>query len=229
MKRLLIIILFAALAVSAFGLDVDLSAGGGMTLGGFSATEYYEDYLVVFDVLKIQDVTAPFGFMAWVDATYGTAAIGFRANGNVHTTTTSDGFLGPDSSEGDTDQRWGYLSISLMGRYPFALGPVSLFPLLGIEYDLNLYWKDAAGADLKAGLPQEEKAWLNQLWFKAGVGADIALWKGLFVRPLVLLGFKTLNADERATIQTAIDSGGANVARKTNFVIEAGVQAGWRF
>ncbi len=229
MKRLLVIVLLAALAVSAFGLDIDLSAGAGMTFGGFTATQYYEDYLVIYDELKIQGATAPFGFMTWFDATYGTVAVGFRANGNIHTTTTSDGFFGPDSSEADTDQRWGYLSISLMGRYPFALGPVSLFPLLGIEYDLNLYWKDAAGADLKAGLPDAEKAWLNQVWFKAGAGADIVLWKNLFVRPLVLLGFKVLNADERETIQTAVDSGGANVARKTNFVIEAGVQAGWRF
>jgi hypothetical protein len=227
MKRLLIVTLFAALAVSAFGID--LSVGAGMSVGGFSATEYYEDYLVIYDVLKIQDVTVPYGVMAWFDATYGTVAVGFRANGNVHTTITSDGFLGPDSSETDTDERWGYLSFALLGRYPFALGPLSLFPLLGIEYDLNLYWKDVDGGDLKAALPEEEKAWLNQVWFKAGVGADIVLSKGLFVRPLVLLGFKVLNADERETLQNAIDPGGANVARKTNFVLEAGVQAGWRF
>lgn len=227
MKKLAIVALLAALAAPSFAID--LGAGGGVTVGGFWASQYYEDYLVIYDVLKIAGATAPFGVSAWFDATYGVASLGFRANGNTRTTTTSDGFFGPAESTSDDDNRSGYLAFSLLGRYPFALGPVSLFPLLGIEYDLNLYWKDAAGADLKAGLPDAEKAWLNQVWFKAGAGADFVLWKNLFVRPLVLLGFKALNADERETIQTAIDSGGANVARKTNFVLEAGVQAGWRF
>ena len=92
------------------------------------------------------------------------------------------------------------------GPLPFALGPVSLFPLLGIEYDLNLYLKDADGTDLKAGLTDQEKADLNQFWFKAGAGADFVVYKGLYVRPLVLMGFKLLTRENGRRSRTAIDA-----------------------
>ena len=134
-----------------------------------------------------------------------------------------------NTSESDVDGRAGYLSFSLLGRYPFALGPVSIFPLLGMEYDLNLYYQDIDGNDLKARFPDQEKADLNQFWFKAGVAADIALYKGLSARSQALLGFKLLNQGEKADLQDAIDNYGATTARMTEFVFKGGVQAGWRF
>ena len=54
------------------------------------------------------------------------------------------------------------------------------------------------------------------------------MYKGLYVRPLVLLGFKLLNQGEKDAIANAITAG-STIARKTDFVMEAGVQAGWRF
>jgi hypothetical protein len=227
MKKLLLVALLAGVTTGVFGLD--LSAGIGGNVGGFWATSYYEDYFIIFDVYKDQYVTVPLGFSAWFDANYGMAAIGFRANGNTHNTLTTDGLGGPDSTETDDDASSGFLTFMVLGRYPFSLGPVTLFPLLGIEYDQNLYWKDVDGTDLKASLTDEEKGYLNQFWFKAGAGADITLYKGLFVRPLMLLSFKVLNADERDDVQKAIDDGGANTARKTDFILEGGVQVGWRF
>ena len=66
----------------------------------------------------------------------------------------------------------------------------ALFPLLGIEYDLNLYWK-GRGRERPEGLPHRPgEGDLNQFWFKAGVGADFTVYKGLYIRPLALLGFK---------------------------------------
>jgi hypothetical protein len=227
MKKLLPVILLLCLATAAFGLE--FSAGAGATVGGFWQTEYYEDYVVIYDERKIMDATVAVSFSAWFDAMYGMASIGFRANGLTHRTITNVGPFAPAGSESDTDERWGYLSFSLLGRYPFALGPVRLFPLLGIEYDLNLYHKDSDGTDLKASLTDEEKGYLNQFWFKFGVGADITLSKRLYVRPLALIGFKFLNAAEKQVIQDAIDTGGASVARKTDLVFAGGVQVGWRF
>jgi hypothetical protein len=81
-------------------------------------------------------------------------------------------------------------------KYPFALNPLSLFPLFGIEYDLILYYKDETGAYL-------DTTDLSQFWFKLGVGADIVVYKGLYVRPQALLGFKLHDQDERDWQETA--------------------------
>ncbi|MCX7030022.1 MAG: hypothetical protein NTU62_07870 [Spirochaetes bacterium] len=186
-----------------------------MTVGSFSQTAYCEEYLV-WDSRKDVQTTVPFGFSAYFDATYGVAAVGFRANGNTHTKTTQVILGTTIISDADDENSAGFLSLSLLGKYPFALGPVSLFPLFGIKYDL------------KAPLTDQEKADLNQFWFKAGVGADIRILKGLYVRPQVLLGFKLLSQAEREQIETRLGDG-ATVARKTDFVFEGGVQAGWRF
>jgi hypothetical protein len=230
MKRLFVVALLAALAVSAFGID--LSAGAGATVGGFSQTTYFEPYTFLiwtFDTYQATVANTPFAFSAYFDATYAMAEFGFRANGDPHRTIKTVDGATIDTNETDLDQRSGFFSFSLLGRYPFALGPISLFPLLGIEYDLNLYLKAADGTDLKAALPEEERPWLNQFWFKAGVGADVAMYKGLYIRPLVLLGFKVLNPGEKSDLQDAIDNNGVTTARTTDFVFEAGVQAGWRF
>jgi hypothetical protein len=224
MKKLMAASLLLCLAAEVFAIE--LSAGGGMTVGSLSQTAYYEQY--IFDTWKIADTTVPFGFQAYFDATYGMAAIGFTMNGNTHTVSTITFGASTVTTPSDDDNRSGFLSFSLLGRYPFTLGPVSIFPLAGIEFDMNLYWKDVDGNDLKASLTDQEKADLNRFWFTFGVGSDIGLYKGLYVRPLVLLGFKLLNAAEQQDIQDATTAG-ATVARKTDFLFEGGVQVGWRF
>jgi hypothetical protein len=226
MKRRLAISLLLCLSATAFAID--LSAGGGMTVGSFCSTYNYTEWVV--DEWTERWTSVPVGFVAFLDATYGVAAIGYRANGSTqYILKWTAGAFSFDNTNSDIedDDRSGFLSIALLGRYPFALGQVSLFPLLGIEYDLNLCYQDENGADLKASLTDQENADLNQFWFKAGVGADISISKSLYVRPLVLLGFKLLNSAEKADLQDARDN--AASARYIDFTFEGGVQAGWRF
>ena len=223
MKKLLPVILLLCLATAAFGLE--FSAGGGMTVGGFSQAAYFEPYwvLISVDSFKSVETNAPIDFSAFFDATYAVASVGFRMNGNTHTKTTT--ILGASTFTNDDDDHYrsGFLSLSLLGKYPFTLGPLSLFPLLGIEYDLILYYKDETGADL-------DTTDLSQFWFKLGVGADIVLYKGLSVRPQALLGFKLHNQDERDWIETAQGAPyNATTHRISDFAFEGGVQVGWRF
>jgi hypothetical protein len=226
MKKLLVVLLLLCLACAAFALD--LSAGIGGNAGAFSSTYHYEEWVV--DQWTERWTTVPFGFSAYFDATYGEAAIGFRANGSTHYilkwTAGAFSYDNTDSNIEDNHQS-GFLSFTLLGRYPFTLGPVILFPLLGIEYDLNLYSKDENGADLKVSMTDQQKADHNQFWFKFGVGADIGVYKGLYVRPLALLGFKLLNSSEETDLQDAKTN--AASASYIDFVFEGGVQAGWRF
>lgn len=224
MKKLVPVILITCLATMAFGLD--FSAGAGTTVGAFSARYHYEEWGFV-DAYTDVWTTAPFDVSMYFDATYGVAAIGFQANGNTHRKSTTVIGASTITVEDDDENSSGFLSFSLLGRYPFALGPVSLFPLLGVEYDLNLYYKDVDGNDLKASLTEQEKADLHQFWFKLGVGADITLYRGLYVRPLALFGFKLLNSAEQDTLENA--KANAASARYTDFLFEGGVQVGWRF
>lgn len=226
MKKLSSMIVLLALAGTAFAID--LGAGTGITLGSYTGTTSFAPYF--FDSFETVLTTVPFGIAAFFDATYGVASVGLRTNGNTHLKVTNTGVpvFGTTITESDDGNRSGFLSLSLLGRYPFTVGPVSLFPLLGIEYDQNLYYRDEDGNDLKASLTAQEVADLNQFWFKAGAGADFVVYKGLYFRPTVLMGFKVLNQGEKDAIDSAV-SGGSTTARTTDFVFEAGVQAGWRF
>ncbi len=226
MKKLLVVPLLICLATAAFAID--LSAGIGGNVGAFSSTYHYEEWVV--DQWTERWTTVPFEFSAYFDATYGQAAIGFRANGSTHYVLkwTAGAFSYDNTASNIEDNnRSGFLSLALLGRYPFTLGSVTLFPLLGIEYDLNLYYQDETGVDLKASMTDQEKTDLNQFWLKFGVGADIGVYKGLYVRPLALLGFKVLNSAEKTDLQDA--KANATSASYVDFVFEAGVQAGWRF
>jgi hypothetical protein len=229
MKKLLLVSLLACLATGSFAID--LSAGISATVGGFSQTTLYEPYTILLwtiDSYRETVSTVPLSCSIYFDATYGILSFGFSGNGDPHRTIkTIDGGT-TNTTETDLDARSGFLRISVLGRYPFRLGPVVLFPLAGIEYALNLYHKQGDGTDLKESMSEQEKTDLNQFWFKFGAGTDITLYKGLYLRPQVLLGFKLLNAGEKQAIQNAI-SDGATTARITDFVFEGGVQAGWRF
>jgi opacity protein-like surface antigen len=218
MKKLLAVSLLACLAATAFALD--LSAGAGGTVGSFSSTYHYEEWGLV-DAYTDHWTTLPFGFSAFFDATYAIASIGFRANGNTRLQNTTVIF-GSEIKPPAVDDNYssGFLSLSLLGRYPFALGQFSLFPLAGVEYDVILYYHDENGADL-------DKTDLSQFWFKFGAGADIPIVKGLYIRPLALFGFKLLNSDEKSTLANA--KANAASASFVDFLFEGGVQAGWRF
>ena len=50
----------------------------------------------------------------------------------------------------DFNYNFSYVSTELLGKYPFKLGIVTLFPLLGAEYDLNLSYVNTNGNDLRA-------------------------------------------------------------------------------
>jgi hypothetical protein len=144
MKKLPVVPLLLCLASTAFAID--LSAGMGGTVGGFSATYHYGD--LRFDEFTECWTTVPFGFSPYVIATYGMAAIGFRANGSTRDRVMSTAAAVKWDDFDDDDHSSGFLSFSLLGRYPFALGPVSGFPLAGIEYDLEASMDTQEKADL---------------------------------------------------------------------------------
>jgi opacity protein-like surface antigen len=82
------------------------------------------------------------------------------------------------------------MGFSVLGKYPFTLGPVTLFPLAGIDYIVYLtgtYPKADTGKT--NGVNRNVAADFNTLWFKFGGGVDIPVMEKLFVRVEALYGF----------------------------------------
>jgi len=115
------------------------------------------------------------------------------------------------------------LSLGISAKLPFTIGPVAVFPIVGVEYVLNLTFADDKGNDLKAGLSAPASS-LNELWVKGGIGVDVFLGD-LFVRPMVLGGFKPFGA---ASVTAAHPTGSLALAF-SSYTIDACVLFGYRF
>jgi len=79
-----------------------------------------------------------------------------------------------------------YLSIGVMGKWPFAIGEkLVLFPALGAEYYIGLSGKvDGDSLDDPAGD-------LSHVWFRLGGGIEYNLTDKLFLRGTLLFGIRT--------------------------------------
>ena len=96
---------------------------------------------------------------------------------------------------------------------------VTLFPLLGVDYDLYVMAKKDDDRDAKFPVsagnqnakPSEA---LNTLWFKGGAGLDTFLSDNLFIRTEILYGFRLKNEmekylfDQRSGVDGMLGHGG---------------------
>jgi hypothetical protein len=185
MKKSLVFVALAFLSLSVFAQQLSVGAGG-------SFNPYWETYKTSLgsNWAKTTVSVSMFGASAFVDATYIQASIGIGANSKTVKLSNSDSTGASSSSSSSNNDVATYLSISALGKYPIELSGFTLFPMAGVEYDLNLSLKDSNGNDSKAGLTSDEKAALNALILKAGVGADIPVATQFFVRPSLLFGYR---------------------------------------
>jgi hypothetical protein len=107
------------------------------------------------------------------------------------------------------------LGFALLGKYPFAITEkISLFPLLGIEYQVALLeWRKPEGDKTydrrwgmlesdrdKDGDPYPISAW-NSVWIDIGVGIDYYIVEPLFLRCEVLFGFRLMTEYETGALE----------------------------
>jgi len=105
-----------------------------------------------------------------------------------------------------------YVSFAGYFKYPFHVGVVTIFPLLGVEYKLNLTYKAGNGNDVKSTLTSQEQADLNELWIEGGAGMDFAIGS-FYIRPEVIIGFfKPLSATDKDIINSYPSAGGTSVS-----------------
>ena len=88
------------------------------------------------------------------------------------------------------DWSFNALNLGLLGKYPIELHDnISMFPAAGIDYQLEL------NGDYSA------------LWFKFGTGMDIAVNDAIFIRPMLLYGFRQANKWENDAVRPVIQDG----------------------
>ena len=159
MKKSFVLVALVCLSVMTFAQGLSVGVGGSFSPNFFTVKQS-----VGSDWGQQSISSSFFGGAAFVDAKYVEASVGIGANSKSYSTSISysSSSLGSGSSTNGSDAAVGtYLALSALGKYPFAIGSFTLFPLLGIEYDLNLSYKDSNGNDLKSAMTSDQKASLN--------------------------------------------------------------------
>ncbi len=210
----------------SFGVWMFLSAAGafglGFSYGGGTALDFSPvTFNGVYSGTQSQ-VTSSVSLTTtqFFDATYVLVQLGYFLNrGSTEPTaaSTTTGFAALLTG----------LSLGVAVKYPLVLGrSVTIFPLVGAEYKLNLTYSDDKGDDLKAGLSGPGSA-LNELWVKGGVGFD--LFPGsLFLRPVFLAGFMPFNLGGVPTLSSTQPAGTITLDRGV-FTFEFDLFVGVRF
>ncbi|MGP1459062.1 MAG: hypothetical protein ACTTKL_07110 [Treponema sp.] len=206
MKKIVVAVL-AAVSMAAAASALDLSAGAIFDYSFAHRFGKGSAFGIDYDA-KLN--TSMLGFKGFFDAQYAVAQIGFNGTVGKTKSEVKASFGGASRTEsGDIDLQVGYFNIGIFGKYPFAVGPAKISPMLGFEFDIATSAK-AEGHDF----PNKEK--MNAYWVDAGVGADIFVMKNLFIRPQLLLGFQ-MNKNDFTAYQT------------NGIKIDAGIGAGWKF
>ena len=205
MKKLIAVIALLVLALGAHAAGLQAGAGAS---AGFFIKEMLTSLASPAVSSDTTDTHWPVGFTAFFDSPYVQANVGYSQSLLGHEKSTQT-ISGSTSTLVNTDiaATKGYLSIAVLGKYPLALGPVSLFPLIGLAVDFNVLAMDASGNDLKASMTDQQKADENQFWVKAGVGADVMIFGKAFIRPELIAGLKLPNGSERSAIASAQQAG----------------------
>ena len=168
-KRIFLTLLVVTLAAGGTFAQISVGAGGNFAAG--------------FDSLKDGDgkisiTTTGGGFYAFFDATYVELDIGMLF-GKQQIKMSGGGF-----SLGGSGPSVTALTLGLYGKFPIELGIISLFPMLGLQYDIGLSVQQS-GYKLDSS---EVASYMNRFWIKLGAGVDINFSDLLYLRPSFLYG-----------------------------------------
>jgi hypothetical protein len=192
MKKIVAMALCALLCGTAAFAEIgefQLSAGAGglfgMGLGGGVEASVSG---VTLQSKEYAETIGGGGFV-FLDATFAELAVGF-STGSSTITIESPG--SSDNSKGT----FSALDFSLLGQIPFVFDTVSVFPLLGIDYQLVLSEKDSDGDEYKGPNDNGGPIDFSSLWINLGIGADLMIGDILYIRGEFLYGIRLQNKFE---------------------------------
>jgi opacity protein-like surface antigen len=181
-KKIVLGLLIAVIACGAtFALpEFKLSAGGGGFFDVLFKTGKIGDH-------KVNSNAIGGGVYAFFDATYAEIDLDMLFNSQT------------DPDIDDFSMRGIFFGFSVLGKYPFEVGPVTLFPLVGIDYQMFLsgtpYYKDEAGDSIdRNDMSKPENSDLFSI--AAGIGLDYPITDSLYIRGEFLWNFKLDDEDE---------------------------------
>ncbi|HET6451071.1 MAG TPA: hypothetical protein VFI08_07150 [Spirochaetia bacterium] len=212
-RRLRAVLAFGLCATGAFSLGLAFGGGGSFDISPVTLQGTYSS--TTTEVRSEVSLTA----RQFLDFTYGMVEIGYALNrGSTEPTAaaTSTAFAAVLTG----------VSFTAALKYPFELGPVALFPMVGAEYVLNLGYTDDKGNNLKSTLAGPASA-LNELWLKGGLGLDVYLGP-IFVRPIVEAGFKPL-VSGRSSSWTSTQATGTTTITLGTFTVDIELLVGVKF
>jgi hypothetical protein len=212
-RRVLIVPLLCLCALPAFSLssdgnkkntlipDFSISAGGRIFYNGmFDIWEYSYTYTGYYDpnadlVALLENSLHSnhgFGIGVFFDATY--VEIGmdfifgsFKPNGENYT--------------GDFELTSTQFGFTILGKFPFAAGPVTVFPLAGIDYQIFLSG-EAEGLTIKRDDMSDYYPDMEDLYdafsLVVGAGLDYNISDKLYLRGEVLCNFKMEGDSDKA-------------------------------
>jgi hypothetical protein len=142
MKKTAMIILFLNFALSAFALELSAGFGGQLSMLASTLSMQYDGRSIWEDAGS----AAGFGIFGFFDMTYAEFDMDLRYN----------------SGCGYYYDKAMILSPAIYGKYPFQFDSFSIFPLLGIEYQIHL----------RTTPKDYELNKMNAFWLKLGAGGS---------------------------------------------------------
>jgi hypothetical protein len=187
MKAFVLVLVLLCLATGAFAFDIGVGASGSYFMSDMKITSAGLTSAGL-------ETGIPFNFLAFVDLGNIQLAAGYRMVNGFHIKSTSPS--GTVTNSDDTTSSYSYLTLAAYGKLPIPLGSITLFPMIGVEYDLTL----AATSSTGATATSQQRSDLSSLWIKGGLGADIPVSPGFYVRPELLVGYQLNNQMEKDAI-----------------------------
>jgi len=202
-KKLVLALLVLTLAAGGAFAQIQLSAGaGGNFAVSWDSVKMSQGGFTVEGLLT----TSGGGFYAFFDATYVEADVGMLFGKQKMKQTIG-------SASTDTDgASVSFLTLSLYGKYPIDLSGVTLFPMLGMQYDIGLSAKQEVGGVTYEADSEDLPDALNKFWIKLGVGADINLSDAIYLRPSFLYGINFGTKDNNDAVDKSKKTPGLDVS-----------------
>jgi hypothetical protein len=197
----LIIFYLAVSATYAADFNVSIGFGGDFGLVFTSIDTDLAEPSTVKDALKNIDSNRA-GFSFYLDITYFEIDLG----GKFYNTTIKQN--GPNLKETKN-----YFNIGLMGKYPFSINQIELFPFIGFDWQIFTKVKDTSGgysveaerSDLSsAGIDEN---YFDRFVFNFGFGADFAITDNFYIRSILVYGINAHTKYQSDQIDIIKDAG----------------------
>jgi len=207
-KKLVLVLLMATLLAGGAFAQFSMSAGLGGTFTvdftNFAWTKEAKDMMKAagYEPNSSDMNVIGGGFFAYFDATYAMLSLGM----GFYDISPANADRKKAQNDAKITNSLTTFDVSLYGKYPFPLGAATLFPLLGVNFQIAVaqdYTVDGNKSSWEDRNKNDDiSEYWSSVWFKFGAGADIPLGKKFYLRPIFLYGFGRLPKTTKESMDT---------------------------